>query len=95
MPSKPADSARGNGSFLLSVKVKPRSRVSELVRASDGTWVARIQAPPVDGKANAELVALVARHFGCARAAVTIKSGAAGRMKLVKIVGVSDLIRNR
>ena len=95
MPSKPTDSAKGNDSFVLSVKVKPRSRVSELVRASDGTWVARIQAPPVDGKANAELVALVARHFGCARAAVSIKSGAAGRMKLVKVVGVRDLIRNR
>jgi len=39
----------------------------------------------VDGKANEELIALVAKHFGCRKAAVSIRSGASGRMKLVKI----------
>ena len=69
----------------MRVKVKPGARVSTLEETGDGTWVARIKSPPVDGKANAELVALVARHFGCARSAVTIKGGASGRMKLLKI----------
>ena len=40
---------------------------------------------PVDGKANRELVTLIARHLGCAKSAVTIKSGASGRVKLVRI----------
>ena len=70
---------------MLQVKVKPRARVSELSRATDGTWVARLKAPPVDGKANAELVGLVAEKFQCRKAAVTIKAGASGRMKLVKV----------
>jgi uncharacterized protein (TIGR00251 family) len=70
---------------LLQVRVKPRARVSELSQAADGTWVARLKSPPVDGKANAELVELVAREFQCPKSAVTIKSGAAGRTKLVKI----------
>jgi uncharacterized protein YggU (UPF0235/DUF167 family) len=39
----------------------------------------------VDGKANAELVALIAEHFGVRKAAVVIKSGASGRMKLVQV----------
>jgi uncharacterized protein (TIGR00251 family) len=65
--------------------VKPRARTSELTQAADGTWVAKLKAPPVDGKANEELVALVAEHFQCRKAAVTIKSGAAGRTKLVKV----------
>lgn len=47
----------------LKVKVKPRARTSELAQAADGTWVAKLKAPPVDGKANEELVALVAEHF--------------------------------
>ena len=63
-------------------------RASDLVRESTGAWTARIQAPPVDGKANAELIALVAKHFGCSRSAVSIKSGASGRLKLVRIAGV-------
>lgn len=69
----------------LQIKVKPRSIVSELAQAADGTWVARLKAPPVDGKANAELVALVAERFGCPKGAVSIASGAGARLKLVRI----------
>ena len=69
----------------LQVRVTPRSRVSELVQSADGTWVARLKAPPVDGKANEELVALIAKRFRCRKSAVTIKSGAAGRTKLVVV----------
>ena len=70
---------------IIQVKVTPRSRVASLTQAPDGTWVAKLKSPPVDGKANAELIALVAEQFGCRRAAVSIKSGASGRMKLVEI----------
>lgn len=70
---------------MLQVKVKPRARVSELSQAPDGTWVAKLQAPPVDGKANKELVALVAEKFQCRKAAVTIKAGVSGRTKLVRV----------
>lgn len=69
----------------LRVKVKPNARVSSLEQAPDGTWLAKLKAPPVDGKANAELVGLVAEHLGCRRAAVTIKAGVAGRMKLIRV----------
>jgi uncharacterized protein len=48
-------------------------------------WLAQLKSPPVDGKANAELIALVAKQFRCGKAAVTIKSGASGRRKLVRI----------
>jgi hypothetical protein len=70
---------------MLQVKVKPRQKSSSLEQAADGTWVARLKSPPVDGKANAELIALVSERFGCRKAAVTIKAGAAGRAKLVKV----------
>jgi hypothetical protein len=69
----------------LQIKAKPGSRVSALEAQPDGTWVARLKAPPVDGKANAELVALVAARFGCRKSDVSIRSGAAGRMKWVEI----------
>jgi uncharacterized protein (TIGR00251 family) len=72
-------------SIVLQIRVKPRSRVSELVRGSGGEWIAHVTAAPVDGKANAELIGLVARHFGCAKSAVSIKSGTSGRIKLVKV----------
>jgi len=71
--------------LVLQVKVKPRARTSSLEQAADGTWLAKLKSPPVDGKANAELVALIAERFGCPKAAVTIKAGASGRLKLVKV----------
>ena len=70
---------------ILQVKVRPRAKVSELSQAADGTWVARLKSPPVDGKANEELVGLVAERFQCKKAAVTIKAGAGGRTKLVRV----------
>ena len=69
----------------ISVKVKPNARVSAIEALPDGTYHARLKSPPVDGKANEELVALVAEHFHCRKAAVSIKSGASGRMKLVRV----------
>ena len=71
--------------LTLQIKVKPRANKSSLEQASDGTWVAKLKSPPVDGKANEELVALVAEHFKCRKAAVAIKAGASGRTKLVKV----------
>ena len=70
---------------ILQVKVKPNARTSELVQAADGTWLARLKSAPVDGRANEELVALVARQFKCPRASVSIKAGMSGRTKLVKV----------
>ena len=68
----------------LRVKVNPNARVSSWAEG-DGTWLAQLKSPPGDGKANAELIALVAGRFGCRRNQVTIKAGAGGRMKLVQI----------
>jgi uncharacterized protein (TIGR00251 family) len=73
------------GTILLQVKVKPNARASSLVQAPDGTWHAKLKSPPVDGKANEELVALVAERFGCRKTAVVIKAGASGRTKLLKV----------
>ncbi len=74
----------------LQVKVKPNARQSLFTppAAPGEPWQAQIKSPPVDGKANEELVALVARHFGCTRSAVRIKAGASGRMKLVQVEGL-------
>ena len=72
-------------SFVITVRAKPRSPVSGLEQDASGAWVARLQSSPVDGKANEELVALIAKHFGCARSCVAVISGATARLKLVRI----------
>ena len=59
--------------------------MSELTALDDDTWLAKIKSPPIDGKGNAELVALVARHFDRRKSQVSIRNGAYGRTKLVQI----------
>ena len=79
---------------IISVKVKPNSRVSALVEGEDGAWLAQLKSPPVDGKANEELVRLIAKQFGCRKSAVSLKSGVSARTKLVKIEGSGLTIQN-
>jgi uncharacterized protein YggU (UPF0235/DUF167 family) len=69
----------------LRVRVKPNARVAELVREEDGTYLARVKAAPVEGKANEALVALIAETFGVRKAQISIRRGAASRIKLVVI----------
>lgn len=67
----------------MDVRVVPRSRESRLEELPDGTWKARLKSPPVDGRANLELVSLIAEHFKCRKADVGITSGAGSRSKRV------------
>jgi uncharacterized protein len=70
---------------IVEVKVKPAARSSRLLPQPDGTFLAEVKASPVDGKANEELVRLLAAHFQCQRAQVTIKVGGSSRRKLVSV----------
>ena len=72
-------------SRFIEVNVKPGAGVSALRQDETGAWLAQLRSPPVDGKANAELIALVAKRFGCSTSAVSIRRGASSRRKLVKI----------
>ena len=70
---------------VIQVKAKPSSRESTVEELADGSFLVKLKAQPVDGKANAELIALLANHFKVSRASVKVKSGAGARMKLVTI----------
>ena len=69
----------------LQVRVNPNPSQSRLEAQEDGSWLAWLRSPPVEGKANKELLALVAGHFGVSKSRVHIKSGSSGRSKLVVI----------
>ncbi len=75
--------------MTLRVKVIPRSPKSEIAgQMADGTLKIKIAAPPEKGKANEVLCAFLARHYGVPRAAVTIHSGHAAALKLVRVEGL-------
>jgi hypothetical protein len=70
---------------IIRVKVKPNARETSLQQLADGSWLAKVRSPATDGRANRELLALVAGHFGCPKASVSVKSGATSRTKLIRI----------
>ena len=73
--------------LFVKIKVVPGSRKTEFFSLmSDGSYKIRLKAPPVDGKANIELIRWMSRQFGVSREEVSIKSGTTSRQKLIKIV---------
>lgn len=74
--------------WLLAVRVQPGASRTEVVGEYGDQLRIRLQAPPVDGKANAALVAFVAGQLGVPRSAVSVVRGSTSRSKVVRIEGV-------
>ncbi|GAB4380417.1 MAG: DUF167 domain-containing protein [Elainellaceae cyanobacterium] len=70
---------------VLQIKVKPNSKKQEIQTAEDGSLVVYLKSRPVDGKANAELIKLLAKEFNVAQSDVQIKSGQTSKQKRVEI----------
>ncbi len=67
------------------VKVKPNSKLNKIVEEDDGSLTIKLKSPPVDGKANQELIKVLSKKFGVPKSYICIKSGASSRQKLIEI----------
>ena len=72
----------------VRVRVLPRARRSELAGMRAGALVVRVSAPPVEGKANAAVCALLAERAGVPRSRVSVLRGETARDKVVRVEGV-------
>lgn len=70
---------------ILTVQVKPNSKRQDIQVADDGRLVVHLKSPPVDGKANVELIKLLAKKYGVPKSRITIKSGVSSRLKQVEV----------
>lgn len=77
---------------LLTFHVQPGARTSGIAGVHGDALKLRLAAPPVDGKANACLVAYLAGLLQLPRAQIAIVSGASGRRKLVRITGAGRAV---
>ncbi|HEY9650997.1 MAG TPA: DUF167 domain-containing protein [Coleofasciculaceae cyanobacterium] len=67
------------------VKVKPNSKKQAMEESADGVLTVHLKSPPVDGKANKELIELLAEKFDVSKSQIRIKLGLSSRTKLVEI----------
>ncbi len=75
--------------MVLTVRVIPRASKTEIVGEHDGALKLRLSSPPVDGAANDELTAFLAKRIGVSRSSVQVVSGATSRTKTVRVEGVA------
>jgi uncharacterized protein (TIGR00251 family) len=73
----------------IAIRLQPRAKREEVVGVRGAAIVIRVTAPPVDGKANAALCALVARRVGVAPSRVAVVRGQTSRDKVVRVEGVT------
>lgn len=79
-----------SGDLVLRIKVIPRSPRSEIAGTmDDGTLKVRIAAVAEKGKANAELIAFLARQYGVPRGNIDILTGQTSTLKQVRVRGAS------
>jgi uncharacterized protein (TIGR00251 family) len=78
----------GDG-IRLNVRIQPGAARTEILGEHGGALKIRIAAPPVDGAANEALVRFLAEMLGVRRGAVTIRSGASGRAKVLRVAGIT------
>jgi len=77
------------GGTLLDVRVIPRASRSAVAGVRDGALLVRLAAPPVDGEANAALIALLADALGVPRRDLALVGGERARRKRVKVSGMT------
>lgn len=74
---------------IVTVKVTPRASRDGCAGAEEGWFRIRLQAPPVDNKANESLAGFLSGLFGIPRRAVRLVAGGTSRVKRVALAGVS------
>ncbi|HEY3101691.1 MAG TPA: DUF167 family protein [Methylomirabilota bacterium] len=75
---------------LLRVRVQPRAARAAIGDwRADGTLTVRVTAPPVEGRANAAVGALLAAALGVPASTVRVVHGEHGRDKLVRVAGLT------
>lgn len=73
------------GAIVLALHVQPGAKRTEAAGTHGDALKLRLAAPPVDGKANAELLRFLADAFGVPLRQVAIERGEASRQKIVRI----------
>jgi len=80
--------------IVINVRVVPRAAKDGVAGIMGGEALkVRIQAPPVEGKANAYLVKFLSKRWQIPRGSIEILSGETGRNKRLRISNPSDELR--
>lgn len=73
------------GGVRLAVQVAPNAKKSEVMAVLEDAIKIRLQAPPLDGRANEELIRFLAHSLGLPKSAIRLTHGQTNKRKLLEI----------
>jgi uncharacterized protein (TIGR00251 family) len=74
----------------ISIQVHPGAKKNAILRFQDGVWHMKIAVPPVEGKANKELIEFLSEILGVSNSRITIEKGTTSRKKLIAVEGLTE-----
>jgi uncharacterized protein (TIGR00251 family) len=80
----------GRTGARLCVRVVPRGARNAIEGVRNGELAVRVTSPPVDGAANAAVIALVADAFGLAKRDISVVAGQTSRHKTLELGGLDE-----
>ncbi|MBK9294203.1 MAG: DUF167 domain-containing protein [Oligoflexia bacterium] len=69
----------------ITVQVKPNSKKESVEKLPDGTYIVRVNCPPIDGRANERTQEMLASLFKCPKTSITLVSGAKSKRKVFSL----------
>jgi len=82
---------RDRGDLVLHCHIQPKASRDAIVGIHDGRLKVQVASPPVDGKANEQLIRFMAKTLGVAKSRVTLVRGQGSRFKTLRIEGLDRL----
>lgn len=77
-----------DGAVRFRVKVQARARREEVAGVQSGVLRVRVNAPPLEGRANRAVIALLAAYLRIPKSSIKIAAGERAPAKLVEVAGL-------
>jgi len=77
------------GAIRLAVQITPNAKKTEVIGVLDGTLKLKLQAQPIEGKANEALIKFLAKTLSVPRSALAITHGQTSKKKLIEVVSAT------
>jgi uncharacterized protein (TIGR00251 family) len=65
----------------ITVQVKPNAKKEAVERLEDGSYLVRVNAPPIEGRANTRVIELLAGFLNVPKSRITLVAGQKGKRK--------------
>ncbi|MBC87126.1 MAG: hypothetical protein CL677_08080 [Bdellovibrionaceae bacterium] len=69
----------------INVQVKTRSKIESVEKQLDGSYLVRVNVPPVEGKANKRIIELLSKYLKIPKSNIELISGPKSKIKVFKI----------